>query len=624
MPRRSFRHPHLKLPFVYASGGTRPERVTIADLDGDGHNDILVANRGTSAFCPGNDCAGDDLGILFNNGDGTFAPTVAAPAGHRPIMAACGDLDGDGDLDIVSSNWTQCDGGLNQIAVLENLGSGVFASPLFFVVDDHNVEVELADLDHDGDLDVVVSNMGGGPVCTAAGWNNTVSILFNNGGSPISFAAHTDLITASRPRDIELADVNGDGEYDLAVGALNAGRVQIFRGSDSGGFNPEPLQELLEAEYPSALRFGDINRDQVVDLVSANGFTAFPETGETIQLYHGQGDGTFVFQSSPTVSATDGAPIDVALADFNGDLNIDMMTANFLADTVGIRNSAGKNPSVSSIAIGDGPAGVAVGDLDGNGTPDAVVTLFLEASVAVLLNAFNTSVGTVTLEEPGNMVVAVDVDPVFNWTNATGDGVTYTLELATDSSFNTIAHVEAGIAQSTFDLPVQDSLAKGTIYYWRVIAGNAFGYSATSSSFWFETIRIGDFNSDGCVNGADLANLLASWGTTGEISGTDINGDGIVNGADLAALLANWHDPCSGQDPPQSLMMEPEDGGAFEQQAAFLEYDDEVAQSQSSVPWILLELGWTIVDDYLAWTDGLTEQEMFDHIADVLAILLGD
>ncbi len=86
-----------------------------------------------------------------------------------------------------------------------------------------------------------------------------------------------------------------------------------------------------------------------------------------------------------------------------------------------------------------------------------------------------------------------------------------------------------GVAGARFDdvaCPLNPNCNSGSVYAWTL---RQFG-----------DVKPGDFNSDGVINGFDLATLLAAWGTNGQGTGADLNGDGIVDGIDLATLLANW------------------------------------------------------------------------------------
>ena len=86
----------------------------IGDIDGDGDPDLIAANHATN-----------DFAVLKNKGDGTFEDAMSYPAGFAPQMAACDDLDGDGDIDIAIVNRDS-----DNIFVYSNLGDGTFIHPM--------------------------------------------------------------------------------------------------------------------------------------------------------------------------------------------------------------------------------------------------------------------------------------------------------------------------------------------------------------------------------------------------------------------------------------------------------------------------------------------------------------
>ena len=135
--------------------GDSPRSVFIADLDGDGDNDLAVANYGSR-----------NVSVLLNNGDGTFADKVDYDVGYRPFSVFSADLDGDGDNDLAVANY-----GSRNVSVLLNNGDGTFADKVDYDVRYRPGSVFSADLDGDGDNDLAVANYG----------SDNVSVLLNNG-----------------------------------------------------------------------------------------------------------------------------------------------------------------------------------------------------------------------------------------------------------------------------------------------------------------------------------------------------------------------------------------------------------------------------------------------------------
>jgi hypothetical protein len=88
---------------TYPSGGDGAVSVAVADLNQDGKPDLLVANCGPLACGPGS--PGGNVGVLIGNGNGTFKPVVNYPAANSPFNVVAADVNNDGQLDIVVSNW---------------------------------------------------------------------------------------------------------------------------------------------------------------------------------------------------------------------------------------------------------------------------------------------------------------------------------------------------------------------------------------------------------------------------------------------------------------------------------------------------------------------------------------
>ena len=127
----------------YAAGYT-PRSVVATDLDGDGDQDLAVANYSNT------------VSVLMNNGDGTLAAAVNYAVIEYPASVFAADLDGDGDHDLaVTSNSS------GRVSVLRNKGDGTFATAATFAVGSNPWSAFVADLDGDGDQDLAVANYDG-------------------------------------------------------------------------------------------------------------------------------------------------------------------------------------------------------------------------------------------------------------------------------------------------------------------------------------------------------------------------------------------------------------------------------------------------------------------------------
>jgi hypothetical protein len=153
----------------YLSGGDSPT-VAVADVNGDGKLDLVVAN-----MCGDINCFTEgSLGVLFGIGDGTFQPVVQLWKSFTGAVAVA-DFNGDGKPDIAVANWW-----LGTIGVLPGNGNGTFSNPVFYDTGGARPSaIAIADLNHDHKPDLVVPNSDSG----------NVGVLIGNGDGTFQAAA---------------------------------------------------------------------------------------------------------------------------------------------------------------------------------------------------------------------------------------------------------------------------------------------------------------------------------------------------------------------------------------------------------------------------------------------------
>ncbi|WP_118975884.1 FG-GAP-like repeat-containing protein [Taibaiella koreensis] len=183
-----------------------PADVKIGDIDGDGKNEVIVANAGEFAT------QGNTVSVLRNlSAPGTIslAPKVDLTVGNQPYSIILGDIDKDGKTDIVTSNYND-----NTISVLRNTSvpGTIAAAQQTFTTGIGPSLLGIGDMNGDGKADIAIPDWGRTPA------GNTVSILRNTSTpGTVSFAAKVDFATGTAPYSAVIGDMDNDGKADLVV-----------------------------------------------------------------------------------------------------------------------------------------------------------------------------------------------------------------------------------------------------------------------------------------------------------------------------------------------------------------------------------------------------------------------
>jgi VCBS repeat protein/dockerin type I repeat protein len=236
------------------------ESVVLGDIDGDGDIDLAAGINSNRAWIevtlPGM------LSIVRNRGDGVLEPAENHPVfddggfGIWSLRAA--DLESDGDLDFVATHSGFLDRSGTQVAVLRNLGGGNFERTIHEVGERPRAAV-VADIDGDMDLDILVPR-----------WEATdLAVLRNRGGG--AFEAAPPIAMPYKVRDsLQAADLDGDGDVDLAIGwgaeepvHVDSGKVSFLMNAGGGVFGPAVTHQLAKPTYGPLLV--DLNGDGLLD-----------------------------------------------------------------------------------------------------------------------------------------------------------------------------------------------------------------------------------------------------------------------------------------------------------------------------------------------------------------------
>jgi Bacterial Ig-like domain (group 3)/FG-GAP-like repeat/FG-GAP repeat len=356
----------FKTPALYRSGGTHAQSVAVADVNGDGKPDVIVANQEG-----GN---GGSVGVLLNNGDGTLAAAATYNVGSGADSVAVGDLNGDGFPDlVVASADGPCGSNCKNVSVLINNGDGTFRAAVFYPSGGYDVlSVAVADVNGDGNLDVVLANQCADRDCTYG----LVSVMLGNGDGTFLPVVNYGL-SGFIPASVTAADLRQNGRPDLLVANFDSGTgngsVGVLLNNGDGTFQPEV--NYASGGGPSSVVVGDVNGDGIPDAVVGDLYYGGEFIYGSVDILLGKGDGTFA--AAVVYPVSDGAKA-VALADFNGDGKLDIAVASgdkLASVGVLLNNGSGvfNSPPIKYSAGGLYAYSVVAADLNQDGKPDLIV-----------------------------------------------------------------------------------------------------------------------------------------------------------------------------------------------------------------------------------------------------------
>jgi ELWxxDGT repeat protein len=395
--------------------GEGPTSVAIADLNGDGHPDIVTADYGDNSvsvlladgsggynresYATGSDprsVAVTDLNgdgnpdiVTVNSGDDTVSVLLADMSGdyHRedyetgygPTSVSVADLNGDGNVDIVTANY-----GDSEVSVLLADGSGGYDREYHYVGYEPS-SVVVADLNGDGDLDIITANNG----------DDTVSVLLADGSGGYD---RNDYDVGGGPSSVAVADLNGDGHLDIVTANDYDDEVSVLLADGSGGYDRNDYEV---GDDPRSVAVADLNGDGHLDIVTAN------EDDDEVSVLLADGSGGYVHSDYDTGEEPEAA----AVADMNGDGRPDIITADPDDDSISVLLNSVKSPAyLIDTTAPDAPvvSNPANGSLTEDATPTIEGTAAPDSTVTVYIDG--TSAGTATADGSGNWTFTPSID----------------------------------------------------------------------------------------------------------------------------------------------------------------------------------------------------------------------
>ncbi|CAF3237129.1 unnamed protein product [Rotaria socialis] len=218
--------------------------------------------------------------------------------------------------------------------------------------------VAIGDFNNDTRLDLVITNKLGRSVSVLLGYSNQ------------AFIQETALTTGNKlpPRSFAIADFNNDNQKDISVVNLGANNVGIFLRNSNHSFTSQ--KRLLTDSTPMAITVGEFNNDSFIDIVVTN-----YDSGN-VGVFLGYGNGSFFSQKTFTTGSLS-YPRAVAVGDFNNDMFVDIIVANYGINNVGILLGYGNglflDVNLFSMGYESLPFFVSVGDFNGDRKLDFAV-----------------------------------------------------------------------------------------------------------------------------------------------------------------------------------------------------------------------------------------------------------
>lgn len=424
--------------------GTVISQLVTGDFNGDGKVDVAAAIYASNAV--------GSVGVLFGNGDGTFATSAVTSVGvNSPIAMATADFNGDGKLDLILGGERLSDH-TQQTYFLAGKGDGTFQTPSIIAPGSGTVSV--GDLNGDGKLDVVVwatpfvemllgngngtfqqkatyVDEGGFPVAIGdfngdgkLDISDGHTATFGNGDGTFRDVAAT---IANVPAGIGQAlstvatgDFNGDGKPDLAVGLSGVSpSIYILLGDGTGQHTIANV--YTTSSSPGSLLTADFNHDGKTDLV----FNTL-DSGATVkvQTMLGHGDGSFAAPVATTLGPGEvGAPLPtIGVADFNGDGFADVATIQSGEAVVLIGAGDGTFEAPVSYFAGQAPLSIGLGDFNADGKAD--VASCGSSGIGMLLGKGDGTLQPVTFQNPGPSPNAGPACPITITADFNNDGAT--------------------------------------------------------------------------------------------------------------------------------------------------------------------------------------------------------
>ncbi|CAF3154083.1 unnamed protein product [Rotaria sp. Silwood2] len=334
---------------LYSTGdGSYPSAVIVGDFNNDNRSDLVIVNEGTDTIAT---LVGYDYAVFENQ------PIYRSANNLTPTTVVTTDFNNDNYLDIGATFVNS-----GNVGILLGCGNASFGAMMTYPTGIGSFPTGLAvnDFNSDGRIDIAAADYGTDNVIVLIGYGNG------------SFASMMYFSTGdnSRPFSVAIADLNRDGCLDIAVANSGSDTVGILIGYGNGNFATIMTYSTGDGSYPVAIIISDLNKDNCLDIVVVN-----QNTGN-IGILLGYGNGSLASQVTYSIGRY-GSPWSTVVSDLNNDGTLDIATANYNLNSIGLFSGYGNGTFRKMVAYSTGtgslPRYVTVGDMNNDNRLDIIM-----------------------------------------------------------------------------------------------------------------------------------------------------------------------------------------------------------------------------------------------------------
>ena len=462
-------------------------------------------------------------------------------------------MDGDGDLDLVSASptddtvaWYENDGGANPS----------FTKAVIATSADEVRNIDLADMDGDGDMDIV----------SASGLDDTIAWYENNGAADPTWTAADIATSADGAHDVYIADMDNDGDLDIVSASIHDDTIAWYE--NDGAVNPSWTASDIatNADYALGVHVADMDSDGDMDIVSVS------QLDDTIAWYKNNGAPNPTWTAADIATSADGAT-SIDIADIDGDGDLDIISSSELDDTIAWYESdvASNNDTAIMAQVGDDYAST-------SGT--------LTFSAGETSKTFNVIISEDLIPENNETIQLTLSNP----SNTTISDATGAVVITDDDGIKWDTNTLTTSADGAYDVHVADMDSDGDM-------------DIVASSIHDDTIRW--FENNGNINPTfTVATIATNADHVREITVADMDNDGdldILSASENDDTIA-WYENNGAADPTfTKAVITTSADGALDVQVADIDGDGDLDIVSASS-----------LDDTIAWyeNDGAGKSNM--------------